>query len=88
MKGKTMGDEENKVVTYGFTEGVLDLSVDANKDGDHVLNLKLDVNEAVEEAINKGTAIEGVSVADFKFEGSKLITEPNDWPLIAFHPGI
>ena len=67
-----MVDEENKIVSFGFTEGVLDLDVDANKDGEKVLKLSLNVNEAVQEAISKGEKLEGVSIVDFEFEGSTL----------------
>lgn len=67
-----MNDSESKVVNYGFTEGVLDLDVDVNMDGEPVLKASLNVNEAIQEAIQKGVAIEGVSIVAFEFEGSKL----------------
>lgn len=51
---------------------VLVLGLDSNEDGEKVLEAKLHLNEALQEAFKKGDAVEGVKVVDFKFSLTKL----------------
>lgn len=55
-----------------FKEGALHFGLDSNDDGENSINGKLNLSEAIGEAISKGTQVEGAKVADFKFEGTKL----------------
>lgn len=54
-------------------DGKLHVGVDSNEDGENSLALKLNLSEAIQEAIAKGEAVEGVKVVDFKFELTKLV---------------
>ena len=54
-------------------DGKLLVGVDTNEDGENSLSMKLNLSEAVSEAIAKGEAVEGVKVVDFKFELTKLV---------------
>lgn len=56
-----------------FEEGKLVLEVDSNADGQKVLDLKLDLNEGVQELIKRGEPIEGAKLAEFDFSLSKLV---------------
>jgi len=53
--------------------GVLNLGVDADEDGEKSLEIKLHLTEAVQEAFDRGTPLEGAKLVDFKFEGTKLV---------------
>jgi hypothetical protein len=49
--------------------------IDTNEDGQPVGTLKLNLNEAFQEAFQKGGQIEGAKLAGFKFSLTKLIIE-------------
>lgn len=57
---------------YKFKDGILDLQIDSNEDGEPVLKLKLNSSEALQEAIKRGSPVEGVKLVDFSFSGSKI----------------
>ena len=63
---------EAKKIEMGFESGVLKFGIDSNKDGQKSIEGKLHLNEALEEIIKKGTAIEGAKVVSFGFEAGKL----------------
>lgn len=61
---KTPIKVENGAVVFG---------VDSNDDGQQAITGKLNLGEAVGEALAKGAAIEGAKIVDFKFELTKLV---------------
>lgn len=56
-------DAENKNVSIGY---------DHNEDGEPSAKLSLNVGEAIQEAIQKGTALEGVQAVSVSFEYPKV----------------
>lgn len=50
-------------------------TLDTNEDGQPSASIKLNLNELVQEAFQKGGEIEGAKLAGFKFTLSKLIIE-------------
>lgn len=64
--------EDNKGYSYGIEGGSLNFGIDPNKDGENVLSGKVHLNEAMQEVISKGEAVEGVKVASFKLDLTKL----------------
>ena len=62
MEPKTKIEEKNLVI-----------GIDPNKDGEKVLNLKLNLSEALGEAMARGEAVEGAKLVDVKFEMTKLV---------------
>lgn len=69
-----------------FVDGKFNLGVDLNEDGENSLNMKLNLNEAMQEAIKRGEAIEGAKLVDFKFELTKMVlildTDKDGEPLL------
>lgn len=61
--------------SIAIKDGALEVGLDTNGDGQNVVDLKLNISEAVSEAIAKGTAIEGHKVVNLKFEGTKLVID-------------
>ena len=59
-------------VNFKVEDGFLKAGIDANEDGQESMNLKLSMNEAIQEAFQKGVSIEGAKVVDFKFELTRL----------------
>lgn len=53
-------------------DGKAIIGLDTNADGENVLDLSLDMSEAIQEVFSKGEAVEGVKIASFNFEGKKL----------------
>lgn len=60
-------------VNYKVQDNNLQVGLDANEDGQNSLTLKINLSEAIKEALKKGAAVEGVKTATIKFEGLKLI---------------
>ena len=56
-----------------FKEGNLCFGTDLNEDGKKSIDCKLHLNEALEEVIKRGDAIEGAKLVDFRFELTKLV---------------
>jgi hypothetical protein len=54
-------------------DGALHVGIDTNADGQNVADLKLNISEAIGEAFAKGSEVAGTKVAQFKFEGTKLV---------------
>lgn len=54
-------------------EGKLVASLDMNEDGEKLLQVKLSMGEAIEEAFKKGQKLEGVKLVSFGFEGKALV---------------
>lgn len=65
-------EEENKAVVVEIKDGKANFAIDSNKDGEAAVSISLDLGEAVQEAIAKGTKVEGAKIVDFKFELTKL----------------
>lgn len=63
---------EQKKLGLKFEDGKVIAQVDTNQDGEAALTAKLHVSEAIQEAFQKGGAVEGVKVVGFKFELTKL----------------
>ncbi len=63
---------ERKISTE-FKDGTLIAGLDLNQDGEKSFDMKIHLNEALEEAIKRGEPIEGAKVVDFKFELTKMI---------------
>ena len=59
------------VIDFDFSAKEVNLAVDSNKDGQHVVKMKLNISEAIAEAIQRGEPVEGAKLADFRFDGSK-----------------
>lgn len=57
---------------YGFEGGKLILKIDTNEDKENSIKLEININEAIQEAVSRETAVTGAKLADFSFEGSKL----------------
>ena len=54
-------------------DGALVFKVDLNEDGEPVVHGKLNFGEGIQEAFQRGEAIEGAKVVSFKFDLSKLV---------------
>ena len=65
--------EENKKFNFEVKDGKLSFGVDPNADGENVVSGNLHLSEAIQEAVDRGEAVEGVKVVDFSFNGSKLV---------------
>ena len=66
-------EKEKKVLEVDFKDGELLMSADSNKDGEKVLDLKVNLSEAVQEVLNRGEALEGAKLLEFDFSLSKLV---------------
>lgn len=64
---------ENKKFNVKFEGEELVAGLDLNQDGEELLKLKLKVNEAIQEAISRGEAVEGVKLVDFSFQLTKMV---------------
>ena len=53
-------------------DGKISFEIDTNKDGEAAVAGSLNLTEAIQEAVARGEAVEGVKVVDFKFELTKL----------------
>jgi len=62
-----------KKISVEFKDGNVEFGLDLNKDGEKSLSGVLYLNEALQEAIKRGKAIEGAKVVDFRFELTKMI---------------
>jgi len=62
----------SKIVEMGMNDGVFELKVDPNQDGQEVFKLKMFTSEVIQEAISREKSIEGAKLVSFGFEGSKL----------------
>ncbi len=60
-------------VSYTVKDQELNLAVDLNEDGEPSVEMKLNINEGIQEAMRTGKPVEGVKVASMKFEGTKLV---------------
>jgi len=60
------------VLSYEVQNGMLVLGVDSNEDGDKVLDLKLNITEGIQEALQKGEKMEGAQLVGFEFSATKL----------------
>ena len=63
----------SEAMKFEIKDGKLDLAFDGNKDGQAVVKVKLDINEAIQEAMSRGAKVEGVKIAAFGFVGTKLM---------------
>lgn len=59
-------------VNFEVKDAALNVGVDVNEDGQNSVNLKVFLSEALEEAFKKEAAVDGVKVAEVKFELTKL----------------
>ena len=57
---------------FGFEGSELSLSIDLNDDGQESVAVKLDVSEAIQEALQNSKPVEGAKLVDFSFDDSKL----------------
>lgn len=64
---------ENKKFNASFSEGKLKLSVDSNSDGDNVLDINVNMDEAIQEMLKRGEAIQGAKIAEIDFSLSNLV---------------
>lgn len=62
---------ENNVskLNYEFKDNKFCFGVDGDEDGNKVLVMKLNLGEALQEAVKRGDKVEGARLVDFKFEG-------------------
>ena len=69
--------EEHKKFEASFKDGELHLGVDSNKDGEKVIEVKLNLNEAYQEILARGEKIEGAKIVAFEFglAGLKLVLD-------------
>lgn len=58
---------------YEVKEGHFRATIDTNKDGQPVVSMGLNLSEAIQEMIKRGTAVENVKVVGFKFMGTKMV---------------
>jgi hypothetical protein len=65
----------SKKIDVKFEDGKLQLSGDTNQDGDKVIEIAVDMNEAVQEILKRGEPIEGAKVAEFDFSLSNLVVK-------------
>lgn len=65
----------NKKFELKVENGEVIASVDTNQDGEKVLTARLVLTEAVQEALQRQSAVEGVKSASIKFSGNKLTLE-------------
>jgi uncharacterized protein (DUF169 family) len=61
-----------KLIDWDVSTEKLSAQLDVNTDGEPSVSFEMFFAEALAEALKKGDAVEGVKVADFRFEGSKL----------------
>lgn len=66
---------EGKKVDVKFEDNMLKASFDSNKDGQPVVKISLNLNEAVQEILKKGEKVEGAKLADFEFSLTRLIVK-------------
>ena len=59
-------------VNYEVKDNALNVGLDSNEDGQNSVSLKVNLSEALGEAFQKGTAVEGAKVVEVKFELTKL----------------
>jgi translation elongation factor EF-1beta len=65
---------DNKKFEVKFKESKLELSLDTNQDGQKLVYIKVNMNEALQETMNRGDKIEGAKLVSFEFglKGLKL----------------
>lgn len=63
------------MIDYDIDGSDLNVSIDPNEDGQPVVEMKLSLMEAVQEALCGGESISGNSVVRFDSECSKIIVE-------------
>lgn len=56
-----------------FKNNELEFGLDANEDGQEVLKAKLNLVEALQEAIKRQDSVPGVKLVDVKFQFTKLV---------------
>lgn len=56
-----------------FKDGMIVAGLDLDQDGEKSMELKLHMKEGLEEIINRGEAIPGAKLVDFKFEMTKMV---------------
>ncbi|MHA1166584.1 MAG: hypothetical protein ACTSRU_02100 [Candidatus Hodarchaeales archaeon] len=56
-------------------DGSFNVGVDTNEDGQEAVKLKVNLSEALGEAMKNGVAIEGAKVVEVKFELTKLVVK-------------
>ena len=80
-------DLQNSMVKFDIADDTMNLDIDSNNDGEKVVRLSLNISEAIKEAVSRGKAVEGVKLAAFEFQGSKLVilldTDKDGTPLMA-----
>lgn len=79
--------EENSIMNFDIEGDKLNIDIDSNKDGEKVVRLTLNITEAIQEAVARGTAVDGAKIASFEFQGSKLVvaidSDKDGEPLLA-----
>lgn len=64
---------EIKKFDVSFDEGKLVLGIDSNQDGQKLVDIKVNMNEAIQEIFKKGEKIEGAKLVAFEFNLTKLV---------------
>jgi len=57
---------------FEIQEGKVVIGLDTNEDQENVLDLSLNMSEAIQEAFQRGESLEDAKVISFGFEGKKL----------------
>ena len=68
-----MSEQEVKKFEIGMKDGAFVAKVDSDQDGIPVIDAKVNINEAIQEAFQRQDAVEGVKVLDFSFTGTMLV---------------
>lgn len=62
-------------LSYEAKDGKIQLKYDKDQDGEPSVDLSIHINEAIQEAFDRGDEVEGVKLAKLSFEGMKLKLE-------------
>lgn len=63
----------NKKLDIAFNDGRLILGADSNLDGEKALTIDIDMNEGLQEIINRGEVIKDAKIVDYEFSLQKLM---------------
>lgn len=64
---------EKKKFDVKFEDGKMELSIDSNLDGEKLIYVSVNMNEALQEVIKRGEPVEGVKLVDFEFSTQKIV---------------
>lgn len=65
--------EENKKFDVSFEDNKLHMSIDSNQDGEKLVNINVDLGEAIQEIFKRGEKVENAKLVDYEISASKLV---------------